>query len=114
MSQHLIEDSKCSIVGSTQEMHHVVIAKNLDRHLAFPDACRLNSGEVLVVYREGAAHVDYSGRVMVCRCGSVERGETFSSPMVVCDTEWDDRDPSIMQLSQWGPIGEFFSNGYCQ
>jgi BNR repeat-like domain len=91
-----------------KDMHHFVIAKDDHRHLAFPDVCQLTSGEILVVYREGAEHVDSSGRVMVCRCHSVGNVELFSAPQIVCDTDWDDRDPSIVQLSNGIVLVNFF------
>ncbi|MDT7041839.1 exo-alpha-sialidase [Candidatus Nitronereus thalassa] len=87
---------------------HVVIAQNPNRHLAFPDVCQLISGEILVVYREGAEHVDASGRLMMCRSVTPGNTETFSAPKVICDTDWDDRDPSIVQLSNGIVLVNFF------
>lgn len=87
---------------------HVIVAREQHRHLAFPDACRLSSGEVAVVYREGRAHVDRSGRIMLSKCLDPTTHLSFESPQVVCDTDLDDRDPSIVQLSDGMILVNFF------
>jgi len=90
------------------ERKHITIAKDPTRHLAFPDVCQARSGEMYVVYRDGQQHVDQSGRVMVVQgSGSAEQWE-FGQPTVVCDTDLDDRDPSIVELSNGSLLINFF------
>ncbi len=90
------------------QLEHFTIAKDPSRHLAFPDVCQLRSKELLVVYREGAKHVDSSGRIMRVRGNTMGSGLEFQDPEVVCDTEWDDRDPSVVELSNGTILINFF------
>lgn len=94
--------------GAPGPVNHVIVAREHHRHLAFPDACRLSSGAVLVVYREGRDHVDRSGRIMVTQCRHPLRGLVFEPPQVVCNTDLDDRDPSIVQLADGTLLVNFF------
>jgi len=87
---------------------NVIIAQDSMRHLAFPDVCRLRSKDVMVVYREGASHVDLTGRIMLVRGHAVDGNFQFLSPVVVCDTELDDRDPSLVELSDGTLLINFF------
>ena len=86
-----------TIASSTST--HFVVTQKPGRHLAFPDACRLADGALLVVYREGAGHFDFGGRIMITRCSTPAATLEFEPSQVVCDTDLDDRDPSITQLS---------------
>ncbi len=92
----------------SQERQHVILAKNPDRHLAFPDLCQIRSGDVLVVYRDGAKHVDRSGRIMLVRGTQSPDGLRFQPPELICDTELDDRDPSIVELANGTLLINFF------
>ncbi|MEC4673464.1 MAG: sialidase family protein, partial [Nitrospirota bacterium] len=91
-----------------QEPQHVAIVKNQDRHLAFPDISSTRSGYLLVVYREGAEHVDSSGKIMLVRGGYSQNQLHFASPQCVCNTDLDDRDPSIVELANGTLIINFF------
>jgi len=72
-----------------------VIASGGGDHLAFPDVTRLPDGQLLLVYRRGATHVDATGKLMK-QLGSAD-GRTWSTPEVLFDTpDIDDRDPSVM------------------
>jgi hypothetical protein len=90
------------------ERKHITIAKDPTRHLAFPDVCQARSGEMYVVYRDGQQHVDQSGRVMVVQGSGFAEQWEFGQPMVVCDTDLDDRDPSIVELSNGSLLINFF------
>lgn len=95
--------------SSSGSVEHVLIAKDSSRHLAFPDVCQLRSKELLVVYRDGAAHVDFSGRVTLVRGRCMGNDVQFHEPEVACDTELDDRDPSVVELSNGTILINFFS-----
>lgn len=81
---------------------------------AFPDVCRLDDGRLMCVYYAGYSHVSLpndshprGGRVS-CSFSSDE-GRTWSEPQVLYDGPHDDRDPSIVQLSDGTIICNFFS-----
>ena len=78
---------------------HVVVAKTPGRHLAFPDVCRLTDGTICIVYREASSHFSSDGRIMITRCSGPLDTLEFEPPQVLCDTDMDDRDPSITQLA---------------
>lgn len=81
------------------------IATTPGRHLAFPDLARLKDGRILLVYREGATHVDPSGRIMK-QFGTSDASQ-WTSPEVLYDApDIDDRDPSVATL----PSGEVVVN----
>lgn len=103
-----LDQSECGAVTSSFQSEHFIIAKNTSRHLAFPDVCQLRSKELLVVYRDGAKHVDSSGRIMLVRGRGMGSELQFQEPEVVCDTDWDDRDPSIVELSNGTILINFF------
>ncbi len=88
--------------------HHHILSKDHTRHFAFPDICQLASGSLLVVFRSGQAHVDLSGQLMLSRCVDPNDSLQFSPPQVICNTDWDDRDPSIAQLSDGTLVVNFF------
>ena len=67
-------------------------------HLAFPDMTRLPDGRILLVYRQGAKHVDNSGRIM--KQYGTSDALTWTAPEVLYDEEGiDDRDPSVATLA---------------
>jgi sialidase-1 len=72
-------------------------------YAAFPDVCRLPSGELFCVFYSGYGHVSApnaqwpkGGRIMAVR--SREGGRKWSKPAVIMDTDFDDRDPSVSSL----------------
>ena len=89
-------------------LQHFLLSKDPTRHLAFPDICQLASGSLLVVFRNGQAHVDLSGQLMLIRCTTPDAALQFEPPQVICNTDWDDRDPSIAQLSDGTIVVNFF------
>jgi sialidase-1 len=72
-------------------------------YAAFPDVCRLHNGELLCVFYSGYGHVSTpkaqwpkGGRIMAVR--SPDNGKNWSKPVVIIDTDQDDRDPSVVCL----------------
>ncbi len=93
----------------------VIILRKPKRQLAFvgaarrsSDAARRTGGEILVVFREGAGHVDPEGRILLMR--SDDDGRSWSGPHVVADTDLDDRDPSIKALPDGRVVVNYFSS----
>lgn len=87
---------------------HIVVCRTPHRHLAFPDACLLASGELVVVFREGDRHVDPSGKIVMCRSSNPNCSLTFGPSETICDTNLDDRDPSVFQHSSGILMVNFF------
>ncbi len=76
-------------------------------HLAFPDVTRLSDGRLLLVYRQGASHVDKTGRIMK-QFGTAD-GLTWTDPEVLYDApNIDDRDPSVAMLSNGDVLVTYF------
>jgi sialidase-1 len=72
-------------------------------YAAFPDVCRLPNGGLFCVFYSGYGHVSQptaawpkGGRIMAVR--SSDNGQSWSKPVVVIDTDQDDRDPSVACL----------------
>jgi len=81
---------------------------------AFPDVVRLRSGDLLVVFYAGYDHVSLPCKRLprggrVCLARSTDGGTTWGRPTVAADTPWDDRDPSICQLSDGTLICNWFT-----
>ena len=62
----------------------------------FPVSIRLQSGEVLTVFRGGGSHVDRRGRLDMIM--SQDSGKSWSAPWTVIDESEDDRNPALGQL----------------
>jgi sialidase-1 len=83
-------------------------------YAAFPDVCRLQNGEILSVFYSGYGHVSLpqtewpkGGRIMAAR--SNDEGKTWSAPTVIIDTTRDDRDPSVVQLTDGSLLCNWFT-----
>jgi hypothetical protein len=83
---------------------------------AFPDICRLKTGELMCVFYAGYTHISHpkaglpkGGRVAAIK--SADEGLTWSAPFTVVDTEMDDRDPSICCLPDGRLLINFFQYG---
>ena len=81
---------------------------------AFPDACRMQSGDIIVCFYAGYGHVSLptaewpkGGRI--CTARSSDEGRTWSKPTVLFDDELDNRDPHIAQLADGTLICTYFS-----
>lgn len=86
---------------------------NSGRYQAFPDVCRLKTGELMCVFYAGYQHVSLptkewpsGGRICAVRSG--DDGKTWTSPEIVYDSVDDDRDPHIAQLKDGTVICSFF------
>ncbi|MBI5534968.1 MAG: exo-alpha-sialidase [Deltaproteobacteria bacterium] len=85
----------------------ITIASTTTDHLAFPDVTRLKDGRILLVYRQGASHVDATGRIMK-QFGTAD-GLTWTQPEVLYDEkDIDDRDPSVTTLSNGDVLVDYF------
>ncbi|MBI2297886.1 MAG: exo-alpha-sialidase [Armatimonadetes bacterium] len=74
----------------------MTVLNEAGRHFAFPGICERADGELLVVCREGDAHVCPMGRIVLTR--SRDGGKTWSPREVVRDSPSDERDPAILSL----------------
>lgn len=81
---------------------------------AFPDVCRLQDGRLLCVFYAGWQHVSLpdaqhpkGGRVS--GCFSSDEGKTWTPAQTIFDGPDDDRDPSIVQLSDGRILCNFFT-----
>ena len=93
----------CLAASAIAEHQIVCSGEAAGGYAAFPDVCRLPSGELLCVFYSGYGHVSRpdaawpkGGRIMAVR--SSDDGRSWSKPQVAIDTELDDRDPSIACL----------------
>ena len=84
---------------------HIEIIREEDRHFAFPGVAELPGGDLLVVCREGDAHVCPRGRIVMSR--STDGGETWSPREVIYDSPSDDRDPAIICLEDGTVVVSF-------
>ncbi|MBC7349676.1 MAG: exo-alpha-sialidase [Candidatus Aminicenantes bacterium] len=81
---------------------------------AFPDVCRLKDGRLMVVFYAGYDHVslpdsDHPRGGRICYTISEDEGRTWSPAAILYDGSDDDRDPSIVQLSDGRLLCNFFS-----
>ena len=95
------------LLASTVSAQHQIVCSGeaAGGYAAFPDVCRLQSGDLYCVFYSGYGHVSTpnaawpkGGRIMAVR--SPDNGETWSQPTFIIDTEWDDRDPSVACLNK--------------
>ena len=63
----------------------------------FPVLINPQGEEILAVLRGGAGHVGVTGRLDAVR--SLDGGKTWETPIVIVDTEVDDRNPAVGQAS---------------
>ncbi len=89
---------------------HVMIASDEGAHFAFPGVARLKNGSLAVVFREGTAHVDPSGKVAMCI--STDNGRTWSPRRTIYDDpKTDERDPGICRHSDGTLLVSMASRG---
>ena len=81
---------------------------------SFPDACRLQNGDIMAVFYAGYGHVSVpnaewpkGGRV--CMVRSSDEGHTWTQPEILYDDAEDNRDPHVAQLSDGRLVCSFFS-----
>lgn len=80
---------------------------------AFPDVCRLRDGRLMAVFYAGYGHVALPNESLprggrISYCTSNDEGKTWSEAVTLYDGPDDDRDPSIVQLSDGRLICTFF------
>ena len=83
-------------------------------YAAFPDVCRLNDGRLMAVFYAGYGHVshpnaDYPKGGRVCAVYSYDDGRSWTVPQTIADTDYDDRDPSVVQLEDGRILCNFFA-----
>jgi hypothetical protein len=93
------------LLAATASAQHQIVCPGeaAGGYAAFPDVCRLHSGDFFCVFYSGYGHVSTpndrwpkGGRIMAVR--SSDNGQTWGKPVVVIDTDQDDRDPSVAFL----------------
>jgi len=104
--------------GALQEgTDYVVVCKDAGAggYEAFPDVCRVKDGRLLCVFYAGWEHESLpddkhpnGGRI--CACYSRDEGKSWSAPTVVYDGPNDDRDPSVLQMTDGRILCNFFSS----
>ena len=93
------------LVASTASAQQQIVCsgETAGGYAAFPDVCRLHNGDLFCVFYAGYGHVSTpnakwpkGGRIMAVR--SSDKGQTWGKPVVIMDTDQDDRDPSVARL----------------
>ena len=85
-----------ALCDDTPGIEYRQVSRMKGRHLAFPGVTEAANKDLLVVFREGEAHVCPYGRICLTR--SKDGGKNWSAPVSVADSESDERDPSIQTL----------------
>ena len=75
----------------------------------FPVLINPQGEEILAVLRGGAGHVGVTGRLDVVR--SLDGGKIWETPIVIVDTEVDDRNPAVGQASDGTVILAYHAQG---
>lgn len=80
---------------------------------AFPDVCRLQDGRLLAVYYAGWTHIsladeDHATGGAIAGCYSEDEGRTWGKPFIILQNADDNRDPSVVQLSDGRILCNFF------
>ncbi len=85
-------------------------------YLAFPDIVKTNDGKILCVFYNGWSHLSLGndkkgenngGRILMII--SSDSGRSWSESKIIIDTPMDDRDPSLLMVSDGTIICNFFS-----
>ncbi|PYI54037.1 exo-alpha-sialidase [Paenibacillus flagellatus] len=97
-----------SAISSTTEPD-VIVASGTPgtSNTYFPSMERLSDGTLFVVYYGASAHEGTDGKIM--KTVSTDDGQTWSAPVTMIDTPEDDRDPSIMQMSDGTLLVSWFT-----
>lgn len=76
-----------------------IVYRDENMYNAFPDVARTSNGDLVVVFREGKAHVEPTGRVVLIR--STDEGRTWdvSTKVTVCDDALNAQNAAIACLS---------------
>lgn len=81
---------------------------------AFPDVCQLRDGRLMCVFYAGGGHISRPSEQLpkggrISYCTSRDDGHSWSKAAILCDTSYDDRDASIVQLKNGLVICNFFT-----
>jgi sialidase-1 len=113
LSLSLVAIAMCS-VASGQTFRAITTEGPWGNYEAFPDVCRLENGDLFVVFYAGTGHVTLpsdkapnGGSVYGTR--SSDGGKTWTEPSLVIDTPRDDRDPHVCQLTNGDLLATFFT-----
>jgi len=91
------------VAGAESDEASVPRAQGVERVVAvrgqgyFPVMIKLGEGSVGAVVRGGAPHIGVKGRLDWIR--SADGGRSWSKPVVIADSKWDDRNPSLGQMA---------------
>jgi sialidase-1 len=102
-----------SIAAETLAPRIISKAEKAGTYQAFPDVCRLASGELLCVFYAGYAHIslpraDWPAGGRICSVRSSDEGRTWSAAEILYDSADDDRDPHIAQMKDGSLVCSFF------
>jgi sialidase-1 len=102
------------ISGAFGQHQIVCTGESAGGYAAFPDVCRSRNGDLFCVFYSGYGHVSTpsqewpkGGRIMAVR--SSDGGRSWSRPVVIIDTDQDDRDPSISCLKDGTVLLNWFT-----
>ncbi len=89
---------QCEVAEPRPGPNIAVAVEDKINHVAFPGICKTAKGSLIIVYREGRAHVDNFARVMLVR--SEDGGQTWGEPeLIFDDPNYDDRNAAVTSLS---------------
>lgn len=107
---------RAQTLPSSSTLTYTIISKGGDAgdYQAFPDAYRLQNGDIVAVFYAGYGHISHhndaypkAGRICLVR--STDEGRTWSLPRTIYDDADDNRDPHISQLKDGTLIVTMFS-----
>ena len=112
--QGTMMDAKDPIRNEEPPYRIISLGEASGTYQAFPDACRLANGDILVVFYAGYTHVSLPNQAFpkggrICRVRSSDEGKTWTKPEILYDDDMDNRDPHIAQLSDGSLACTFFS-----
>ena len=87
----------------------VIVYASGQAHVSVPDVLRLQNGDLLVSWREGAEHLSPDGKIVTVR--SSDGGKTWGDRQVVREhPETDERDGSLAQLRDGTVLASIWPN----
>ena len=110
----LIGVSNLYAAGAEPLWIHVCTRTSAGEYQAFPDVCRLQDGRLLCVFYAGYGHVSFPNEQLpqggcIAACYSSDEGKTWTDAEIIIDTPLDDRDPSVVQLTDGRILCTFFT-----
>lgn len=100
--------------GAVAQAERIATGGAVGAYQAFPDAIRLQNGDLVAVFYAGDAHVTrpsaaYPNAGRICLTRSRDEGRTWSEAVVVYDDPEDNRDPHVSQLADGTLVVSFFN-----